>query len=750
MKSYTHHILLLWLLFFTVNLQSWGKIKTVESLESMACDAPDITALHPGPSSCQVTLSLLELNVNYQFRYRIKGKPNWETQTTKGATLHLAGLQACTEYEFQVRKDCFNSQFSNWSYLQNIKTQGCNETYCLAYASRSDGYIEQFSFGDVVYQSGNDGGLGLHLAHRLIANPGTEIPFSITPVKTIEFWDTDVYFRVYYTIFIDFNRDKDFDDAGEAIFKDEGAPDKVYSWKLAIPKTASQGLTRMRVIMSRKTLGKACERSINILEVEDYSLGIFTPCPAWQPSVFKLDSVSSGNAALSITGENTGYSWRYRIKGNTFWTFTDSTASPNLSISGLIQNTEYEVQVRRSCGGGNWGSFSNTYTFKTLTCSNSKEMTWVTYLREKSRVGLELLGQNALNYRWRYSPDYFKWSPIYESKIPKIELDSLDTGRVYQIEVSIECSAGNWSNWTRSSFFTWGECQQIPSSQMSIGIDLSFRSDIIILSSKMQTADQFFWRYRELGTNQWVQTSTKGPYLDWFPSDQTPGTVHEWQVSYLCENGQKSEWSEVKQIAFSPEVCEPAQTKFVKIKRINATSAVLYADIPYGVQFNWRWREKGMMFFWNNLPGSSYANKEIVLNKLKPNTTYEYQFSYWCTYSIQGWSDTHSFKTLNGFSPSYEDSVQVSIKNPPRNIPIVVSPNPNTGVFRVESVFTGPKNATLTVRDLIGRVIFRRELQDQIILNETLQLSNQAAGTYFLEIRTAEFSKIEKIIIQQP
>jgi hypothetical protein len=80
----------------------------------------------------------------------------------------------------------------------------------------------------------------------------------------------------------------------------------------------------------------------------------------------------------------------------------------------------------------------------------------------------------------------------------------------------------------------------------------------------------------------------------------------------------------------------------------------------------------------------------------------------------------------------------------------VVSPNPNTGVFRVESVFTGPKNVTITVRDLIGRVVFRRTLQDQITLNETLELTKQAAGTYFLEIRSAEFSKIEKIVIQQP
>ncbi len=752
MKSYTHHILLLWLLFFMINPQSWCEIRTVEPYINTPCNAPNITALHEGPSSCQVELSILEINVNYQFRYRIKGRSSWETQTTKGATLHLAGLQPCTDYEFQVRKDCFNNQFSDWSDLQNVKTQGCNETYCLAYANRSDGYIDQFSFGDIEYQSGNDGGLGLHLAHHFIANPGTEMSFSITPVKTLDFLDTDTYSRVYYTIFIDFNRDKDFDDAGEAIFKDEAAPDKVYSWKIPIPKTASIGSTRMRVIMSRKTLGKACERSINILEVEDYTLGIFNTCPVLQPIDFKLDSVSSGSVEVKVAGENLGYNWRYRIKGSNKWILLDSTNSSKLSITGLIQNTEYEVQVRQSCGGGNWSLFSNTYVFKTPICTFSKEIEWNTYLRETSRVGLEIMEQNAINYRWRYSLDGFKWSTVFQSKGANIVLDSLAKGANYSVQVSMECSSGNWSDWFRSSFFTWGECQQIPSSQISIGTDPNFQNSVIILTSKMQASNQFFWRFRKLGTIQWFQTSTNRPYYYLFPSSLASDSTYEWQVSYLCENGKKSEWSEIKQIAISPKNCVPAQTKFVKIESINTTSATLFADIPYGVQFSWQWREKGTIpdFYWSNDSGSSYANKKIVLSNLKPNTTYEFRFRYLCTNQALEWSDTHSFKTPREPPIRFTDSVKISKKFPLVDMAVLVSPNPNTGVFRIESLFTEPEKVLLTVRDLIGRVIFSRELQEQTALNETLELSNIAAGTYFLEIRTAGLSKIEKIIIQQP
>jgi chitodextrinase len=750
MKKYSQYLILLFGLFYVLLPYSWCSTKAKALMNGTTCSVPDVFQLIPGASSCQVKLSFHELNSNYQFRYRIKGRNVWETQTTRGATLYLAGLQPCTDYEFQLRQDCFNNQFSGWSALQSIKTQGCNEQYCLAYATKNDGFIEQFSLGDLEYFSGNDGGLGLHFKQVFIAQVGSELPFSIKPVKTIEFYDPDPYTRVYYTIFIDFNRDKDFDDPGEYVFKDEGATDKLYSWKLAIPKTATFGLTRMRVIMSRKTLGKACERSINILEVEDYLLGIFNPCTPLQYNDFRADTIESGRVHLRFAGENTGYNWRYRAKTGGAWILPDSTNAPQISISGLVQNTEYEVQIRNSCGGGNWSLFSKSFLFKTSTCTVPSATKWNTYFREKSRVGLEILGLKALNYRWRYSLNSRSWSPIFETKTPRIELDSLTAETVYQIEVSIECSAGNWSDWSKSSFFTWGECKQISSNQISIGIDLNFRSDFIILTSKMEAANQFFWRFRKLGTTQWFQLSTNRRFYDWYPLSTEYGVTYEWQVSYVCENGQQSEWSEVKQIAFSPKICAPAQTKFVTIKRVTANKAILYADIPYGVQFSWQWREKGTTVFWSNFSGSSYANKEITLSKLKPNTTYEYQFRYWCTNSTLDWSDIGSFKTLNAFPIQLNDSTRVSSKYPLPHIPIVVSPNPNEGVFKVESVFKNPQHVHLTLRDLMGRVVYREELKDQIFINETIQLATLVSGTYLLEIKTAEYSTIEKIIIKQP
>lgn len=723
--------------------------KTVELASSLNCATPIITATVPGPSSCQVQLSIVVQYANYQFRYRIQGSSTWETQTNRWNSLHLAGLQPCTAYEFQVRQDCFNNQFSGWSTLQNIRTLGCGESYCPAYAHKSDGYIEKFSLGDVDYVSGNDGGWGIHLKQRLIAHVGAEMNFSITPVKTIEHYELDAYFRAYYTIFIDFNRDKDFDDPGEYVLKDEGPTDKPYSWKIPIPKNATLGLTRMRVILSRKTLGKACERSTNILEVEDYSLGIFNPCSSTPPSGFKIDSISSGSAHLSIEGDAVRYQWRYRPKAGGNWIVLDSVAMPELHINGLMQNTDYEAQVRSACGGGNWSLFSSSFPFKTPFCRINNTEKISVYLRERNRVGLSFSLRTALKYEWRYRESTSStWLDTLHSNAALVLIDSLKTGTRYDIQIRMECSPGNWSDWSGTTFFTWGECQALTNEELSIGLDLNFRSDFIVLTSKMRNAEVFYWRFRKKGTSKWGQTTTNSPYYDWLVHYSAPEEVYEWQVSYRCENGQQSGWSPVKEFALSPVYCTPANTQFVKIKRIKANSATLFADISYGVQFAWGWREKGAL--WWEYSGSAYALREIELNRLKPNTEYEYRFRYWCTRGVQNWSDAGSFKTMPAFPIHLGDSTKIETQYPGKIPPIVVSPNPNEGIFTVESHFDQPKNIVLTLRDLRGQLVFRRELHSQLKLHEDINLSRYSSGLYLLEIRSEGFLKLEKILIQQP
>jgi len=81
----------------------------------------------------------------------------------------------------------------------------------------------------------------------------------------------DVYWRVY----IDYNRDGDFLDAGEKVYQNFSRRD--LSFNITINSGASLGTTRMRVALSYNAYPASCG-TFNFGEVEDYTLNICSTC----------------------------------------------------------------------------------------------------------------------------------------------------------------------------------------------------------------------------------------------------------------------------------------------------------------------------------------------------------------------------------------------------------------------------------------------------------------------------------------
>jgi hypothetical protein len=76
----------------------------------------------------------------------------------------------------------------------------------------------------------------------------------------------------YYRVWIDFNKDGDFTDAGEQVFS-VGPFQTSVSGPLSIPITVTTGITRMRVVMKRSALPTSCE-VFEYGEVEEYMVNI--------------------------------------------------------------------------------------------------------------------------------------------------------------------------------------------------------------------------------------------------------------------------------------------------------------------------------------------------------------------------------------------------------------------------------------------------------------------------------------------
>ncbi len=142
-------------------------------------------------------------------------------------------------------------------------------TYCTSKGtSQSYEYIDYVKFGTgIARTSGADGGYynGTASSNSVAAGSSQTISFSAG--------FTGSAYTEYWKIFIDYNQDGDFADAGETVVSGSSSSAGTLSSTFTVPSTAKTGKTRLRLIMSDNSATTSCG-SYSYGETEDYSLSI--------------------------------------------------------------------------------------------------------------------------------------------------------------------------------------------------------------------------------------------------------------------------------------------------------------------------------------------------------------------------------------------------------------------------------------------------------------------------------------------
>jgi hypothetical protein len=154
-------------------------------------------------------------------------------------------------------------------YTVNITSGGTPApTYCDSKGNNvSDEYIGRVQFGSINNASGSGNGYSDHTSISTAINPGSSATITITPT-----WTGTIYSEGY-SVWIDFNRDGDFNDAGEQVFTQSATKNTPVSGTITIPSSVTSGATRMRVSMKYNAVPTSCE-SFTYGEVEDYTVNI--------------------------------------------------------------------------------------------------------------------------------------------------------------------------------------------------------------------------------------------------------------------------------------------------------------------------------------------------------------------------------------------------------------------------------------------------------------------------------------------
>ena len=184
-------------------------------------------------------------------------------------TTIMAGLTTSTAYNFYVKAVDPYENVSSESNTVNITTSNV-PTYCTSTSSNTnDERIQRVQFGTINNPSTSTAG------YEDFSYLSTDVyKESIYPITITPEWPATIYNEAY-VVYVDWNNDGDFLDAGETAFTKAASKDNPAVGSITVPSTYTYtGLVRMRVIMRFSTTPTTACGTIPYGQIEDYTLNV--------------------------------------------------------------------------------------------------------------------------------------------------------------------------------------------------------------------------------------------------------------------------------------------------------------------------------------------------------------------------------------------------------------------------------------------------------------------------------------------
>jgi hypothetical protein len=251
-----------------------------------------------------------------------------------------------TGYGRGWRNYYFNStsQIGLWSHrsgnslaheiqVVDLSNLGNNQSnYCSSNGnSTDDEYISRFQI-NTIDNTSNEGssstGYSDFTSISTDLSRSTEYTVTVTPT-----WTGTVY-NEGYAIWIDYNQDSDFDDAGELVFSQSPTSASSISSDITIPSDAVLGNTRLRVSLKYNDIPDPCE-TFDWGEVEDYTIQILNFAPKPEINIKGNATTIADGDTTPDTNDDTDFGYVTTSGSTQVNTFTiENTGGSDLLLSG--------------------------------------------------------------------------------------------------------------------------------------------------------------------------------------------------------------------------------------------------------------------------------------------------------------------------------------------------------------------------------------------------------------------------------
>jgi phosphodiesterase/alkaline phosphatase D-like protein len=386
----------------------------------------------------------------------------------------ISGLTPVTTYYYRIKA-------TNGTCTSGYSTGSFAHTYCTPTSTTAtSNYITAFStttgFGNITNTGTGSGAYNSYTSQSVIKSAGTTFNYNGTKSAT----------GARLNIYVDWNKDLDFDDAGETVATiATGAT--AYSGTITIPAGTANGTYRMRLRASSATTVTPCGLLTNG-ETEDYSISVVTQPPACSTpsaatSVALSVTSSTATATITASGTPTGYiivrstsatlgaapvdTTVYAV-GNTIGsgTVVANTTSTTFNDTGLAANTQYYYYVYAynhdstftTCYGPVYSGVTSANAF---TCALAPDIIYPSNITSSS-ANLNWVSAAGSTYTVEVYSD-----PSYTTLVTSstgvsggsLSLDSLEYNVTYYYRVKVDtagvtCSAYGTGSFTAKGSYT--------------------------------------------------------------------------------------------------------------------------------------------------------------------------------------------------------------------------------------------------------------------------------------------------------
>ena len=281
-------------------------------------------------------------SASYDVRYRQTGTSAWITSAVSASNVSLTGLSSETSYEVQVRSKCSDGATSAYSNSLNFTTTEIQLNYCTSNGnSVADEYISNVNLGSIDNTTGaSSSGYADYTSQSTNLTKGTSATITITPT-----W-TGTLYNEGYAVFIDYNKDGDFDDSGETVWTKAASQTTPVSGSFTVPTSVITGTTRMRVVMQYNTTPSSCG-SFDYGETEDYNVNLVNAAADTTSPIITLNGAPTIDLNVGDT---------YNELGATASDNADGDLTASVTITGTVDTNvvgSYTINYNVSDAAGN-------------------------------------------------------------------------------------------------------------------------------------------------------------------------------------------------------------------------------------------------------------------------------------------------------------------------------------------------------------------------------------------------------------